>query len=133
MTEEKIPLTDEELAAEEKDQALMAVGRSLNSAQPVSLADLIPGAIPVAELQYWAQVGNLGKVKIALNNGADINAVDEYGYSALHSAAEDGNLEIVKLLVEHGANVNLRTHDGKTAAEIADEEYPNVAAYLRTQ
>lgn len=68
--------------------------------------------------------------KIALNNGADINAIDEYGYTPLHSAAKNGYLEIVKVLVEQGADVNIRTVDGKTPAQLAEAEYPQVAAYL---
>lgn len=133
MNEEKIPLTDEEQNMEERDQALMAVVRSLNDSQSTSITNIFPQAQPMAELQYWAEIGNLGKVKIALNNGAEINAVDEYGYTALHSAAENGHLEVVKLLVEQGADVNIRTQDGKTAAELAEAENPNVVAYLQTQ
>jgi hypothetical protein len=43
--------------------------------------------------------------KLLVENGADVNAVDEGGESALHSAAR-GFADCVKLLIQHGANVN---------------------------
>ena len=46
---------------------------------------------------------NRGGVEAALGNGADPNAVDDLGYSALDRATSAGFLEIADLLKRHGA------------------------------
>jgi ankyrin len=53
-------------------------------------------------------------VKLLLEHGADPNAVNEYGLTPLHSAADRGHLDTVKLLVESKAAVNAATKDGAT-------------------
>lgn len=47
------------------------------------------------------------KVRIALNLGADINATDEIGLTALHWAVKEDHIDMVKYLISHGANVNI--------------------------
>jgi uncharacterized protein len=41
-----------------------------------------------------------------LKSGADINAVDKNGVTALHHAVRFRNAKLVKVLIEHGANAN---------------------------
>jgi ankyrin repeat protein len=55
-------------------------------------------------------------VHLLLVRGADINAMDECGYSALHLAAEHGYRELTEILLEAGAKVDYR--------EPTDELYP---------
>jgi len=45
-------------------------------------------------------------VKLLLDNGAEVDSLDDNGNTPLAWAARRGNLEIVKLLVENKANVN---------------------------
>ena len=52
----------------------------------------------------------LEAVKICVELGNDVNAVDAYGYTALHGAAFRGVNSIVKYLVEKGAKLDARTH-----------------------
>lgn len=52
-----------------------------------------------------ARNGDLEGVKEALKNGADLEAKESYGDTALNLAAENGHLEIVKYLIETGANI----------------------------
>lgn len=52
-----------------------------------------------------ARDGDLNGVKDALKNGADIEAKESYGDTALNLAAENGHLELVKYLIETGANI----------------------------
>ncbi|MES0491541.1 MAG: ankyrin repeat domain-containing protein [Leptospirales bacterium] len=48
-------------------------------------------------------------VRYLLENGADVNAVTNYGGTALMVAVHTGNQEITELLLEHGAKVGLLT------------------------
>jgi len=49
--------------------------------------------------------GDLSEVNACLEKGANVNARDQYGYSALNEAAREGHLEVVKRLVEAGADI----------------------------
>jgi ankyrin repeat protein len=65
-------------------------------------------------------------VKICIEVGNDVNAVDANGYTALHGAAHRGSNDIVKLLVEKGAKLNVVNALGWTPWIIADGVfYPN--------
>ena len=51
--------------------------------------------------------------------GADLEATEARGLTALHLAACAGRLEIVRLLVEAGANKEARDPSGITALQLA--------------
>jgi ankyrin repeat protein len=52
--------------------------------------------------------------------GADVNARDANGYTALHHAASRGDVEMILYLVEHGADVTVVSRKGETAADMAN-------------
>ena len=54
-------------------------------------------------------------VKLLLQRGAAVEAVDKTGYTALQNAAASGGIEVAKLLLDHGANVNGLGGTGYTA------------------
>jgi hypothetical protein len=54
--------------------------------------------------------------------GADINAKDVIGRTALLWAAEDCNLSAVNFLIKHGADINVKDPQGKTASMLAIEK-----------
>src|SRR5262249_48765414 len=58
----------------------------------------------------WAAVraGDLAAVKTAVEKGADVNARNEYGVTALWIAASKEKLDVVEFLVGKGADVNAR-------------------------
>jgi len=56
-----------------------------------------------------------------LRYGADLNAVDEYGFTPLIEAAIADNYQLAKLLIDHGANVKLQDMTGGTALHWAAE------------
>jgi ankyrin repeat protein len=51
--------------------------------------------------------------------GADVNAVQEGGFTALHAAAHRGNLQLTELLLGAGADPSARTDDGRSASNLA--------------
>lgn len=66
-----------------------------------------------------------------IDAGADVNAADADGETALMAAAEKGHVSKVKVLLDHGANVNARDRRGKTALQYArppkndnDDDFP---------
>lgn len=66
-----------------------------------------------------------------LEAGADPDAQQHGGYTALMSAAMHGNQELVRLLLEHGADPAIESDDGKNAAAFAREkEHVAVAELL---
>ncbi len=62
-----------------------------------------------------AEKGHLEHVNTLLKKGADVNARDENGQTALMAAAGRGHLEMVKLLIDKGADVNANDENGRTA------------------
>src|SRR5204863_6698804 len=50
----------------------------------------------------------LEAVKLLVDRGAEVNAVNDYGYTALHGAAHRGANGIVQFLVSRGARLDVR-------------------------
>ena len=72
-----------------------------------------------------------GAVRIYLAQGADANAKDKYGFTALHIARMHGNKDIETLLLQKGADPNVPTPSGGTPLEFLNtlwaalkENYP---------
>jgi hypothetical protein len=63
--------------------------------------------------------GSYAEVQRMIEAGADVNAKDSHGYTALMLAAEKGYTEIVRLLVEEGADVGARDNSGRSACNRA--------------
>lgn len=67
-----------------------------------------------------------------LKGGADIEAVDDQGRTALCIAAKYGALDCINVLNEYGANHFHRDDQGLTALEIAEQSVrPEAAAQLK--
>ncbi len=73
---------------------------------------------------------SLEAVKLALAAGADPNAVNNDGDTALHGAAFTGGDEVVKLLVERGAKLDVQNKKGMTPVATAHMDW--VATILQT-
>jgi len=58
--------------------------------------------------------GDSAAVSALIAKGADVNARNNYGWTALSHAARAGNAELVKLLLAHGADINARDKSGWT-------------------
>ena len=56
---------------------------------------------------------------VLLQAGADINALDENGWSPLHLAAHNNkNHEVVLVLLSAGADASAKTNGGRTAFDL---------------
>ena len=70
-------------------------------------------------LHYASRIGLVAVVQLLLEHKADVNAKDEYKWTALHEAAWSGYDAVVRLLLEHRADINAKDDDGQTALHCA--------------
>ena len=87
-------------------------------------------AMKVAVINSAAASGRADVVKIVLAAGANPNAQQMMGYTALHAAAARDSVEMVQALLDAGADPSLKNDDGQTAA---DKAGPSVAELLRAR
>jgi ankyrin repeat protein len=59
-----------------------------------------------------AMLGRVDVVRSLIDFGADIQKQGQFGYTALHAAAQNGHLDVVQALVKYGASVNCKNDDG---------------------
>ena len=130
-------------AQNEPDPWMAAITGDLNTLQRALEAGVNPdvrepnGSTP---LMLAARSGSPKAVTVLLIAGADINAVNEADFTALHGAAFRGLNEIVQILVENGADINARDFRGRTSFRLAEgskqsfqfQAWPETAELLRT-
>ncbi|MFO0937995.1 MAG: PQQ-binding-like beta-propeller repeat protein [Gemmataceae bacterium] len=95
--------------------------------------DAKPGAKREA---LWAAVrsGDVKAIQAALDQGANINARNEYGVSALWIAAGSSKTEVVDFLVRKGANVNARDeiwYQTPLSAAVSDRKLDTVKLLIK--
>src|SRR5215831_7283591 len=71
------------------------------------------------DLWKIAETGEVGQLIELLARGADVNASNAAGVTALMVAAYHGRLEMVRALTDHGADPNATDTEGFTAAMLA--------------
>jgi len=80
------------------------------------VACALSGAAP---LSREAERGRLDEVRRSIASGADVDARDRGGNTALYYAALNGHAEIVRALAEAGADVNADNDFGSTPLHVA--------------
>ena len=91
-------------------------------------AQVAPSAVEAARytgLLAAAQQGDLAKAKKLLASGANVNARDPYGRTAVHIAAHARQRELIRALAQAGADLELLEndrYDAVTIAAVADDE-----------
>lgn len=86
----------------------------------MAAAGLGPSTYTPNQTRGLRSQGGEDAVAVLLAHGADVHAVNEADFTALHGAAFRGLNEIVELLVAHGADVNARDFRGRTPFRLAE-------------
>jgi ankyrin repeat protein len=68
--------------------------------------------------------------RIVLEAGADPNARQQRGFTAMHEAALNGNLPLIELLLAHGADAASANDEGVTPADLARSKGHDAAVQL---
>lgn len=80
------------------------------------------GALGSYPIHIAAVRGAFDEMAALIAGGANVNALGEDGFTALHWAARDGNLNLVKLLLEHGAKADIKDRlFGDTPIDLAKQ------------
>jgi ankyrin repeat protein len=61
----------------------------------------------------------LDAIKLFVDSGADVNAVNDAGNTAMHYAAQTGSTRIVEFLASKGAKLDIENYQGKTPLDLA--------------
>jgi ankyrin repeat protein len=69
-------------------------------------------------------------MKILIEQGADVNAVNNAGMTAMHYAVQRGSDRLVEFLAAQGARFDIRNKQGRTAADLARGRTADLVARL---
>ncbi|KAF8340646.1 ankyrin repeat-containing domain protein [Cantharellus anzutake] len=75
-----------------------------------------------------ASYGRLNILDYLISRGGDVNVTDEDGDTPLYTVE---SVEAAKYLVDHGALSDRRNNDGVLPEEHLEEDFPEIAEYLR--
>ena len=92
----------------------------------------VPPQATIEDLLKAVNADDISRIKNLLNEGLDVNGMNEDGWSALMVAASKGSMEILKLLIENGAALDVKNRQGGQTALIfaAHWGHTEVVRYL---
>jgi len=71
----------------------------------------------------WSEAQNLEAVKMCLDLGIDVNAVDSDGRTALHGAAHKGRVPVIQALVDRGAKLDAHDFGSRDTSNPNQKKY----------
>jgi ankyrin repeat protein len=102
------------------EESIVGVAEQLVAAGARVAKDASPAPLDTAADKGFERV-----VAILLAAGAEVNATDGSGHTALLGPVLYRRLGVAKLLLEHGADPNIRDEDGKSPVDYARERAKN--------
>jgi ankyrin repeat protein len=85
-------------------------------------------------LHIASYFGNSEIVRLLIDHGAEVDAVDDFGKTPLHDVtrgeykSQDDGVRVARLLLDHGADVNAKARSGDTPLDLASiSERPKLA------
>jgi ankyrin repeat protein len=84
-----------------------------------------------SHLMLASRNGHSNSVKVLLEAGASINAVDINSNQAIHYASSEGFIDIVKILIKNGSDTNKKNLKGKNPKDLAlENNFKEIAELL---
>jgi uncharacterized protein len=89
------------------------------------------GAFPTRD--RGTDEGSVEALELLLAHGAEINAVNDAGDTAVHGAVQRGSEALIRFLAAHGARLDVKNKQGRTPLDVASarREHAGTAALLR--
>jgi len=88
-----------------------------------------PDSFTYTPMHAAASYGQLEVLEYLIAQGGDVNVTDGDGDTPLYTVED---VQTADWLIQHGAVLNRRNNEGVSPIEHLDEDFPAVAAYLRT-
>jgi ankyrin repeat protein len=90
-------------------------------------------AMRVAPIHAASAGRHFGILSMLVKSGADVNARQQQGFTALHAAAQNGDEASLRLLLNHGADRTARAASNQTPLDLALQNgHASVAALLES-
>lgn len=103
-----------------KERIILYVGALVNSVAPRSRGTGVGyGSTPLMRAYGCKDKERLEIVTFLLKNGADVNALDEFGDSALSLFASTEDIKSMAVLLDYGADPSVTGHDKSNALSVA--------------
>ncbi|NNG16455.1 MAG: ankyrin repeat domain-containing protein [Gemmatimonadales bacterium] len=97
----------------------LAVGQALAEGADVNALDTRRNPNGRRALNWAAWYNNVSVIEQLLAAGAEIDGVNNTGFSALHHAAEAGSPDAARMLIARGADPNLTNFAGRAPIQTA--------------